>query len=69
MYEISSRDAHQLLNDDELDRLKDIVFEREYNDNHPDDYFNAGGFFAHWNMYTEEERQELLDKVREEQYA
>lgn len=63
---IASIDSHQLLNADELDRLKEVVFEREYNDNHPDDYFNAGGFIAHWHSYTNEEREELLKMARNE---
>lgn len=59
-----NRDAHQLLSEEELDHLKDVVFEREYNDKHPDDYFNAGGFIAHWHDYTDDEREELLKIVR-----
>lgn len=64
MSKIASRDAHQELSDTELDQLKELVFEQEYNDNHPDDYFNAGGFIAHWHMYTDEEREELLARVK-----
>ena len=52
------------LSSDEAERLHELVFQREYNDNHPDDYFNAGGFFAHWDMYTDEEREELLTIAR-----
>ena len=55
-----AQDAYRQLKRDEIERLKDLVFEREYDDNHPDDYFNAGGFSGHWNSYTDKERAELM---------
>lgn len=52
------------LNSDELEMLHNIVFAREYNPAHEDDYFNAGGFFAHWSMYSDEERAFLYDMAQ-----
>lgn len=64
MYKLSSVDSYSSLNEDELEHLHELVFEREYNEKHPDDYFNAGGFFAHWRSYTDEERAELIEEAR-----
>lgn len=59
-----NKDAHLSLSEYELEILEEMVFAREYNDNHPDDYFNAGGFIAHWHYYTDEEREELLKEAK-----
>ena len=45
----------------QLIALYTLVFNREYNPKHPDDYNNAGGFFAHWNSYSEAEQNELIE--------
>ena len=56
------------LTQDELNRLYELVFEREYNPKHQDDYGNAGGFYGHWEWYSDEERAELLAKAKEVHY-
>lgn len=43
--------------------VKAAVFETEWNANHPDDYYNAGGFFAHWEQYTAEEKLEFISQA------
>lgn len=50
----------ETLNETQLERLYEIVRDREFNPKHEDDYFNAGGFYGHWSTYTEDERNELL---------
>lgn len=52
------------LNSDEVDRLHELVFQREYNPRHEDDWYNAGGFFGHWNSYTPEEQQQLIKEAK-----
>lgn len=47
-----------------IETVKDAVYSQEFNKNHEDDYYNAGGFFAHWSMYTAEEKTELLERVK-----
>ena len=42
--------------------VRELVFDAEFNPNHPDDYSNAGGFFAHWYQYSEYERLEFMSK-------
>lgn len=59
-----NKDSYILLDSETQKRLHAIVFEREHNEKHPDDYFNAGGFFAHWSEYTDEERLELLKEAQ-----
>ena len=51
------------LDDGTIRTLQELVFEREYNKKHPDDYSNAGGFYAHWDLYTDEERRELINEA------
>lgn len=45
------------------EKLETLVFDREYNPKHEDDYFNAGGFGAHWLEYTTDEKIELLSEA------
>lgn len=43
--------------------LETLVYEREFNPKHEDDYFNAGGFGGHWTTYTTDEKIELMTEV------
>lgn len=52
------------LNAKEWTKLEELVFQREFNPSHEDDYSNAGGFGGHWHNYTEEEQAELLKEIR-----
>lgn len=45
-------------------QLEELIFNLEFNPDHEDDYFNAGGFSAHWQAYTEAEQTELINTVK-----
>jgi hypothetical protein len=52
------------LTDEQQERLEEVVFDREFNPKHEDDYFNAGGFYGHWTCYTEDEQMGLIEQAK-----
>lgn len=43
-----------------IEHIREAVKAAEHNPNHEDDFFNAGGFFAHWDNYSQAEKLELI---------
>lgn len=48
-----------------IEHVRDSVEAAEHNPKHEDDYFNAGGFFAHWQQYSEAEKLEFISQALE----
>lgn len=48
-----------------IEHVRDSVEAAEHTPKHEDDYFNAGGFFAHWQQYSEAEKLELISQALE----
>lgn len=46
-----------------IEAVREAVEADQHNANHEDDYFNAGGFFAHWELYTQIEKLEFIGKA------
>lgn len=48
-----------------IEHVRQAVEDAEHNPKHEDDYFNAGGFFAHWDQYSEAEKLEFISQALE----
>ena len=59
----SARRQLEGLTPKQREKLETVVFGFNHNPLHEDDYFNAGGFMAHWSDYTADERDELIKQV------
>ena len=60
--------ALALINTTDSNASRDLlkaVEDAEHNPKHEDDYFNAGGFFAHWDQYSEAEKLEFISQALE----
>lgn len=62
---MTTEQLENTLTPEQFDELRDMVRAREYNPNHPYDYYNAGGFEGHWETYTADEQQQIIDEVTE----
>lgn len=48
------------------DKLEELIYDLEFNPNHPDDIFNGGGVWACFETYSAEKQAELIEKAKAE---